>query len=71
MQELSKQVPSDFELLSQKKGVKRFMTPRLRGLLQERATALQTIEEALSGILQVCALALYLQKCSILQAFRL
>ena len=53
LQELAKKVPRDFELVSQKKGFKRFMSPQLRGLLKQRADALEAKEAAMANILQV------------------
>lgn len=53
MQEAVKKVPREFELVSQKKGFKRYMSPQLRELLKERAEALEAKEAAMANILQV------------------
>ena len=53
VQELAKKVPRDFELVSQKKGFKRFMSPQLRSLLRQRADALEAKEVAMANILKV------------------
>ena len=52
-QEMAKKVPREFELVSQKKGFKRFMSPQLRSLLRQRADALEAKEVAMANILQV------------------
>ena len=46
-------MPGDFELVSQKKGFKRYITPRIRQLIKELAEASQRKEVAMAGILQV------------------
>ena len=53
LQEIAKKVPHDFELVSQKKGFKRFMSPPLRSLLKQRGDALEAKETAMANILQV------------------
>ena len=53
VQEVAKKVPHHFELVSQKKGVKRFMSPQLRRLLVKRAEVLEEREAAMAHILQV------------------
>ena len=52
-QELATRVPRDFELLGQRKGFKRFMSPALRRGVVSRQAALDAREAALSGSLQV------------------
>jgi len=54
VQEIAKGVPSDFELVSQRKGFKRFMTAELRDFVKQRAEALEKKEMAMAGILQAC-----------------
>jgi len=54
-QELTTRVPRDFELLGQRKGFKRFMSPSLRRGVVSRQAALDAREAALSGSLQVRA----------------
>jgi len=46
-------VPADYELVSQRKGFKRYKSPRLANLLREYAAAQEQREAALSGVLQV------------------
>ena len=53
LQSLLKKVPSSFELASQKKGYRRYMSPPLRELVAAHAAAQEIREAALSGILQV------------------
>lgn len=53
LQELTKKVPREFELVSQKKGFKRFMSAELRELLKQRAEILEARETAMANILQV------------------
>ncbi len=53
MQAVARDVPSSYELVGQRKGFKRYKSPRLAELLQEHAAALEERETALSGILQV------------------
>ena len=53
LQSLLKKVPSSFELASQKKGYRRYMSPPLRELVAAHAAAQEVREAALSGILQV------------------
>ena len=48
-------IPSSYELCSQKKGAKRYKSPRLAQLLQDHAAADEARELALSGILQARA----------------
>ena len=55
LQSLLKKVPSSFELASQKKGYRRYMSPPLRELVAAHAAAQEVREAALSGILQVSA----------------
>ena len=50
-------VPSSYELVGQKKGWKRYRSPRLAELVQDLAAAQEDREAALSGILQVSTLA--------------
>ena len=53
MQSLQKKVPQSFELMGQRKGFVRYMTPDLRALVKQHAEALEDRETALTGILQV------------------
>ena len=53
LQSLLKKVPSSFELASQKKGYRRYMSPPLRELVAAHTAAQEVREAALSGILQV------------------
>ena len=46
-------VPASYELVSQRKGFKRYKSPRLAELLAEYAAAQEQREAALSGVLQV------------------
>ena len=46
-------MPQDFELLAQRKGFKRFMSPALRCAVVARQAALDAREVALTGSLQV------------------
>ena len=74
----SKAVPGKYELVSQRKGFKRYMTHALRELLRKRADVLQDREDAMAGILQVCLpiqrfhvhfssnMALSIQPCALL-----
>jgi hypothetical protein len=48
-------VPSSYELVGQKKGFRRYRSPRLAELVRDHAAALEQREAALSGILQVRA----------------
>lgn len=48
------EVPGNYELVSQRKGFKRYKSPKLVELLVEHAAVLEQREAALSGILQVC-----------------
>ena len=59
MQDVAKGVPRDFELVSQRKGFKRFTTDELRGLVKQRAGALEEKEAAMAGIRQACLSALH------------
>ena len=52
MQALQKAVPQEFELMGQRKGFVRYMSPALRALVKQHADALEMRETALSGILQ-------------------
>ena len=49
-------MPASYELVSQRKGFKRYKSPRLAELLAEYAAAQEQREAALSGVLQVFAL---------------
>ena len=53
LQELTKSVPSSYELVAQRKGFNRYMTPRLRELVSEHKAALEDREKAAGCILQV------------------
>ena len=53
MQSLQKKVPQHFELMNQRKGFVRYMSPDLRALVKQHADALDNKEAALSAILQV------------------
>ena len=48
-------MPRDFELLAQRKGFKRFMSPALRRAVVARQAAMDSREAALTGSLQVPA----------------
>ena len=50
---LPHQVPQNFDLVSQRKGFKRYLSPRLRELVAALDTAKEGKEDALTGILQV------------------
>ena len=49
-------MPASYELVSQRKGFKRYKSPRLAELLAEYAAAQEQREAALSGVLQVLPL---------------
>ena len=53
VQDVAARVPQDFELLAQRKGFKRFMSPALRRAVVARRAALDAREVALTGSLQV------------------
>lgn len=53
LQAFEERVPPSFELLTQRKGFKRYMTPELQELVKQHAQALDAKEVAMSGILQV------------------
>ena len=53
LQELTKSVPSSYELVAQRKGFNRYMTQRLRELVSEHKAALEEREKAAGCILQV------------------
>ena len=53
VQEAWEDVPAEYELVSQRKGYKRYKSPRLVELLREHAAAQEQREAALSGVLQV------------------
>ncbi len=55
MQTAASKIPSSYELVGQRKGFKRYKSPRLAQLLQEHAAASEAREAALSGILQARA----------------
>ena len=57
-------VPSSYELVGQKKGWKRYRSPRLAELVQDLAAAQEDRETALSGILQVAHLLISNRKMS-------
>lgn len=46
-------MPASYELVSQKKGFRRYRSPRLAELLREHAAAQEEREAALSSVLQV------------------
>lgn len=46
-------MPADFELLAQRKGFKRYMSPALREAVAQRQAAVGAREARLSGSLQV------------------
>lgn len=48
-------MPADFELLAQRKGFKRYMSPALREAVAERQAAVEAREARLSGSLQASA----------------
>ena len=48
-------MPASYELVSQRKGYKRYKSPRLVELLCEHAAAQEQREAALSSVLQVSA----------------
>ena len=56
MQEAWRDVPAEYELVSQRKGFKRYKSPRLVELLREHGAAQEQREAALSGVLQVSVL---------------
>ena len=60
MQSLQKKVPHSFELMGQRKGFVRYMSPDLRVLVKQHAEALEDRETALAGILQVTLCILFL-----------
>lgn len=47
-----KAVPSSYEMVSQRKGFKRYFSPQLRELVERRAEAIEAKEAALAGIYQ-------------------
>ena len=51
---MAKEVPDDFELLAQRKGFKRYMSPELREAVTARQAAVEAREARLSGTLQAC-----------------
>ncbi len=53
MQDAWGAVPASYELVSQKKGFRRYRSPRLAELLREHAAAQEEREAALSSVLQV------------------
>lgn len=53
MQSLQKKVPHHFEVMNQRKGFVRYMSPDLRTLVKQHADALENKESALTAILQV------------------
>lgn len=53
MQSAAGSVPSSYELVGQKKGWKRYRSPRLAELVRDHAAAQEDREAALSTILQV------------------
>lgn len=53
MQSLQKKVPQHFELMNQRKGFVRYMSPDLRAVVTQHADALENKEAALTAILQV------------------
>ena len=53
MQSLQSKVPTHFEVMSQRKGFVRYMSPDLRTLVKQNADALENRETALTAILQV------------------
>ncbi len=53
LQSACRKIPSSYELVGQKKGFKRYKSPRLARLLSEYASAQEEREAALSVILQV------------------
>lgn len=53
VQAVAEEVPSSYELVGQRKGFRRYKSPRLAELVVEHAAALEQRESALSGILQV------------------
>lgn len=53
LQSAADAVPSSYELVGQKKGWKRYRSPRLAEIVRDHATAQEDREAALSGILQV------------------
>ena len=46
-------MPRNFDLVSQRKGFKRYLCPELRGLVAQLDDAKERREDALRGILQV------------------
>lgn len=56
MQEAWRDVPAEYELVSQRKGFKRYKSPQLVELLREHAAAQEQREFALSSVLQVSGL---------------
>ena len=58
MQEAWGDVPASYELVSQRKGFKRYKSHRLAELLQEHAAAQEEREAALSSVLQVGSFSL-------------
>ncbi len=59
MQSLQRKVPQHFELMGQRKGFVRYMSPDLRALVKQHADALERKETALTAILQVSFCILY------------
>lgn len=53
VQDAKSKVPSSFEVLGQRKGFLRFMSPELRELVETREEAVLQRETALQGILKV------------------
>lgn len=53
VQDSAKKLPSHYELMSQRKGFRRYMTDDLRDILGTRAKALEDREAAMAGILKV------------------
>lgn len=53
MQSLQNKVPHHFEVMNQRKGFVRYMSPDLRDLVKQHADALENRETALTAILQV------------------
>lgn len=62
MQSLQNKVPHHFEVMNQRKGFVRYMSPDLRTLVKQHADALENRETALTAILQV-TLPLYVCRC--------
>lgn len=62
------QVPQNFDLVAQRKGFKRYVSPRMRELISELEEAKEQKEKALTGILQVSECGVGLRRRDVLES---